>query len=423
MISILAFIVLLLIRVPISIVLGVTSIVYLVTSGNSGLLVSVPQRIYSGMESFSYIAIPLFMLAGELMNQGGITNRLIRFSQTLVGHFKGGLAYVNVIANTFLASILGSSLAQTAMMSRVMVPAMEKEGYKREFSTATTAASAMMGPIIPPSMIFILYSVGAGVSVGSMFLAGIIPGILLACSFIVLLIYYGYRLNLPKSDRKPVKEIITSFLQVIPALSVPTVIIWGILSGVFTATESAAIACLIAMLTGLFVYRELKIKNFPKILVNTALTTATVTLLIAMAKLFGLVLTFERIPQVMAEWMVTLTESPLMFLIIINIFMLLVGMVMDGIAALILLTPIIVPMALLYGIDPIHLGVILCLNVVIGSLTPPVGAGLFIASSVANVKLEHLVKSIAPFLIVALLVLFLITYFPELVLWIPSMSN
>ncbi len=229
MITLLAFVILLLIRVPVSIVLGVTSIVYILSSGNFELFYNVPQRIYSGMETFSLIAIPLFMMAGELMNYGGITTRLVRFAQAIVGHFKGGLAFVNVIANTFLASILGSSLAQTAVMSRVMVPAMEKEGYKREFSAATTAASAMLGPIIPPSMIFIIYSVGAGVSIGSMFLAGIVPGILLALSFILLIIYFGYTRNLPKSEKKPFKYVVTSFFQVIPALSVPAIIIWGIL--------------------------------------------------------------------------------------------------------------------------------------------------------------------------------------------------
>ncbi|WP_017727636.1 TRAP transporter large permease [Halalkalibacterium ligniniphilum] len=421
MITLLAFMILLLIGVPISIVLGVTSIIYIFTSGNIELISIVPQRIYSGMEAFSLIAIPLFMMAGELMNSGGITTRLIRFAQSIVGHFKGGLAYVNVTANTFLASILGSSLAQTAMMCRVMVPAMEKEGYKREFSAATTASSAMLGAILPPSMIFIIYSVGAGVSIGSMFLAGIIPGILLAISFMLLIVYFGYRLNLPKSEKKPLKIVVSSFLQVVPALSVPTVIILGILSGVFTATESAAIACVIAIIAGLFIYKELKISDFPKILINTTLTTATVTLLISMAKLFGLVITFERIPQLLAEWMTTLTDNPLVFLLLVNLFVLIVGMFIDGIAALIIITPIIVPIALLFGIDPIHFGIILCLNIVIGSLIPPVGAGLFIASSVANVKIEILVKAVLPFLAVALFVLLIVTYWPDLVLWLPQM--
>ncbi|PLR83456.1 C4-dicarboxylate ABC transporter permease [Bacillus canaveralius] len=418
-----SFFSLLFLRVPIFIVLGATSIIYIFSTGNNGLFDSVPQRLFSGVDNFSLLAIPLFMLAGELMNYGGITSRLINFAKAIVGHYKGGLAYVNVVANTFLASILGSSLAQTAMMSRVMVPAMEKEGYQREFSTATTAAAAMLGPIIPPSMIFIIYSIHAETSIGRMFIAGIMPGILLALSFILFIIYYGHRHNLPKSDKQSLKQIRASFYQVIPALSVPVIIIVGILSGIFTATESAAIACLIAILAGALFYRELKLKELPKILINTATTTATVTLLIVTAKLFGLVLTFERIPQLITEWMVTLTDSPLVFLLIVNLFLLLVGMFLDGIASLILLSPILIPVAMAFNIDPIHLGVVMCLNIVIGSLTPPVGAGLFVASSIAEVKLETLVKAIWPFLAVSLVVLALITYFPQLILWLPNMVS
>lgn len=421
MVVAIVFIGLLLLQIPISIVLGMTGISYILTSGSFGLLQSVPQNIYSGLESHGLLAIPLFMLAGELMNFGGITTRLIRFSKTVVGHYKGGLAYVNVLANMFLASILGSSLAQTAVMSRVMVPAMEKEGYKREFSAATTAAAAMLGPIIPPSMIFIIYSVGSGTSIGAMFLAGIMPGILLAASFIALIAYFGYSLDLPKSPREPFKNVVVSFLKMIPALCVPGVIIFGILGGIFTATESAAIACFISFIVGFLLYRELKFKDIPNILVNTAVTTGTVTFLIAMAHLFGLVITFERIPQMITDWMVTLTQSPLVFLLLVNIFLIFVGMVMDGIAALIILVPIVVPLAVEFGIDPIHLGIVICLNMVIGSLTPPVGAGLFIASSIGEVKYERLVRAMWPFLLIALVNLIIITYWPQMVLWIPDM--
>ncbi len=421
MAAILVFVVLLLISVPISIVLGITGISYIFASGNTMLLASVPQNIYGSLESHGLLAIPLFMLAGELMNYGGITTRLIKFAKSIVGHYKGGLAYVNVIANTFLASILGSSLAQTAVMSRVMVPAMEKEGYQRDFAAATTAASAMLGPIIPPSMIFIIYSVGSNTSIGAMFLAGIMPGILLAVSFILLIAYYGYKHNLPKEEREPLKNVVISFFQVVPALLVPGIIIFGILGGIFTATESAAIACFVSVIVGFGFYRELKIKDLPSILVNTAVTTGTVTFLISMASLFGLVITFERLPQMIADWMTTLTDSPIVFLLLVNIFLLLVGMVMDGIAALIILVPILAPLAPVFGVDPVHLGVVICLNMVIGSLTPPVGAGLFIASSVGEVKFETLVKRIWPFLFVAFINLIIITYWPDLVMWIPHM--
>ncbi|WP_066152143.1 TRAP transporter large permease [Halalkalibacter krulwichiae] len=421
LIALFVFIVLLLLRIPIAIVLGITSISYIVISGSLGLLNTVPQRLYSGLESYGLLAIPLFMLAGELMNSGGITKRLVRFAKVLFGHYRAGLAYVNVVANMFLASIIGSATAQIAMMSKVMVPSMEEEGYKRSFAAATTSAAALLGPIIPPSMLFIIYGVQSGTSIGTMFLAGIMPGILLGLSFILLIMYIGYRQKLPKSEKEPLKNVFEASFKIIPALMVPGIIIVGIISGVFTPTESAAIACLLAIIVGFFLYRDLKIKDVPDILVNTAMTTATVTLLIAMANIFGWVLTFEGIPQMLAKTMTGITDSPLLFLLLTNLLLLLIGTVIDGIAALIILVPIFLPMINMYGIDPVHFGIIICINLTIGLLTPPVGAGLFIASSVGQVKIEALTKAIFPFLIVSFIVLLIITIWPEIVLWIPNM--
>ncbi|WP_428908482.1 TRAP transporter large permease [Niallia sp. Krafla_26] len=420
-IVLLIFILLLLLRVPISLVLGITSFVFLLVSNNTGMLINAPQRLYSSLENYGLVAIPLFMLAGELMNSGGITIRLVKFAQSFVGHFRGGLAYVNILANTFLAAIIGSAAAQIAMMSKIMVPAMEKEGYKREFGAATTAAAGMLGPIIPPSMLFIIYGVSSGTSIGDMFMAGIIPGILISISFVVLIAYIGYKEQWQSSEKILWKERGVSFVKVLPALLVPGIIIWGIVTGAFTPTESAGIACVIAILIGFLFYRELKWRELPKVMINTAISTAIVTLLISMANLFGMVLTFERIPQLIAEWMTSVTSSPLVFLLIVNVFFLLLGMLIEGIAILIILTPIFAPLLPQFGIDPIHFGVIICLNVTIGILTPPVGSGLFLASSLGNVKLESLVKAIWPFVVVSIIVLFLITYIPELVLYIPSL--
>ncbi len=422
-IAVIIFIALLLLRVPIAIVLGITSIAYIILSGNIVMLSTTPQRLYSGLESYGLLAIPLFMLAGELMNSGGITRRLIQFAKVMFGHYRAGLAYVNVVANMFLASIIGSATAQIAMMSRIMVPAMEKEGYKREFGAATTASAALLGPIIPPSMLFIIYGVSSGASIGHMFMAGILPGILLAISFIAVIIFIGYKHQLPKSEKEPFKNMISAAVNVLPALSVPGIIIWGILSGVFTPTESAAIACLIGLIVGFFIYRDLKINQLPQILVNTAITTATVTMLIAMANLFGWVLAFERIPQQVTEWMVTLTENPLIFLLLTNLLLLLVGTVIDGIAALVILVPIFMPLIATYGIDPIHFGIIISINLTIGLLTPPVGAGLFIASSIGEVKFETLSKAVWPFLLAAIIVLMILTVWDDLVLWIPSLVS
>ncbi len=419
-IALLLFIILLLLQVPIAFVLGITTIIYIIASANLGLMATAPQRLYSGLENYGLLAIPLFMLAGELMNSGGITRRLVTFAKTFVGHFRGGLAYVNVIANMLLASIIGSATAQIAMMSRTMVPSMEKDGYKREFGAATTAAAGLLGPIIPPSMLFIIYGVGSGASIGSMFLAGVLPGIILALSFVVLIAYTGMKQQWATHKRATMLEMGTSFVKVIPALLVPVIIIAGILSGAFTPTESAAFACVVALIVGFFFYRELKFKELPKIFINTAITTATIMMLIAMANLFGWMLSFEMVPQTIATWMTSLTENPLVFLLIVNIFLLFVGMFMDGIAALIILVPIFTPIIATYGIDPVHFGVIICINLTIGLLTPPVGAGLYIASSLGNVKLELLIKAIWPFLIASLIALTVITYWPDMVLWLPS---
>ncbi|MGA9226927.1 MAG: TRAP transporter large permease [Mesobacillus sp.] len=416
-----AFILFLIMGIPISLVLGMTTIVYFLVTGNTMLLDSTPQRLYSGMENFGLLAIPLFMLTGELMNSGGITNRLVVFARMLVGHVRGGLAYVTVIANMFLASILGSANAQAAMMSKVMVPEMEKEGYDREFASAITLASSIVAPIIPPSMIFIIYGTLSGTSIGGLFMAGIIPGIIFGLGFIALIAYMGYKHNFPRSERASFPEIWASFIKVMPALLVPVVITVGILSGAFTATESAAVASFIAFIVGLFFYKELKWKHLGKILVNTVIGTATVTFLIAMANLFGWLIAFEQIPQLIANSMLSISDNPFVFLLLVNLFLLLVGTLLDGIAALIILVPVFMPLVTGFQIDPIHFGVIICINLTIGLLTPPVGTGLFIVSSIAEVKFERLVKAVMPMLLLGIAMLFVITYWEQTTLFIPRL--
>ncbi|MER2108616.1 MAG: TRAP transporter large permease [Solibacillus sp.] len=421
-VAMIGFAVLLLLGVPIAYVLGLTTVIYIFVAGNIDLMLTVPQRLYTGMENYGLLAIPLFMLAGELMNSGGITKRLVNVAKGFIGHYRGGLAYVNVSANMMLAAIIGSATAQIAMMSRTMVPEMEKAGYSRPFSAATTAAAGLLGPIIPPSMMFIIYGVSSGTSIGDMFMAGVIPGIILGFSFMVLIAIIGMKEKWPTQPKATGKEMWKSFINVIPALLVPIIIIAGILSGWFTATESAAIACVVSLIVGTFLYRELKLSSLPAIMTNTAVTTAVITILISMANIFGMVLAFEQIPKQIAEWMVGLSDSTFVFLLLVNIFLLLVGMFMDGIAALIILVPIFMPLLAEYGVNPIHFGIIICINLTIGILTPPVGSGLFIASSLTNVKIGALVKALLPFLIVALLVLMLLTYIPVLTLWLPGLN-
>lgn len=418
-ITIAVFVILLILGIPISLVLGITTVVYFLINGQALLLESTPLRMFSGLENFGLLAIPLFMLMGEIMNEGGITTRLVNFAKLILGHFRGGLAYVTVVANMFLASILGSANAQAAMMSKVMVPQMEKEGYKREFAGAITLASSIIAPIIPPSMIFIIYGTLSSTSIGAMFMAGILPGILYGFSFMGMIAYMGYKHNFPKSERSSFKEIFQGILKTLPALLIPLIVVVGILRGIFTATESAAVACFLAIIIGLFVYRELDIKKFPKMLVNTVTNTATVTFLIIMANIFGWMIAFEQIPQLLADLILSFTESPWVFLLLVNVLLLIVGMLIDGIAALVILVPVLMPLVHALEIDPIHFGVIICINLTLGLLTPPVGTGLFIVSSMADIKFERLVKAVFPFIFVSVVVLLIITYIPNLVLFIP----
>ena len=420
-VTIAVFVLLLILGIPISLVLGITTVVYFLLNGQSILLDSTPLRMFSGLENFGLLAIPLFMLMGEIMNEGGITTRLVNFAKLLLGHFRGGLAYVTVVANMFLASILGSANAQAAMMSKVMIPQMEKEGYKREFAGAITLASSIIAPIIPPSMIFIIYGTLSSTSIGAMFMAGILPGILFGIVFMGMIAYMGYKQNFPKSEKSSFYEIINGTIKMLPALLIPVTVVIGILTGVFTATESAAIACLLAIIVGTVVYRELSFKKFPRMLINTVTNTATVTYLIIMANVFGWMIAFEQIPQLLANLILSFTESPWVFLLLVNILLLIVGMLLDGIAALVILVPVLMPLVHTLNIDPVHFGVVICINLTLGLLTPPVGTGLFIVSSMGDIKFETLVKSVFPFIIVSVVVLFIITYIPSLVLFVPEL--
>ncbi|WP_158738104.1 TRAP transporter large permease [Alteribacillus sp. YIM 98480] len=423
MIAAIAFFLLLLLGVPIAFVLGLTTLIFVISTGNIAVFESMPSRMYNGLQTFGLVAIPMFILLGEVMNRGGITERLIEFCQTILAHLRGGLAYVNVLANMALASIVGSANAQTAIMSKTMVPSMEKEGYKREFSTALTASSSIIGPLIPPSMPFIVYGVTAGVSIGSLFLAGIVPGIFFALGFSIAIYFIAKKQNLPTSEKSEWTHILKSTLNVLPALIIPVFILVGITTGAFTATESAAVAVFIAFLVGFFFYKQLKLKDLPKLFFQTVITSSAVTFLLATSNIFGWVLSVQRVPQMVAEVFLGLTENPLIFLLLINILLLIIGMVIDGLAALILLTPILLPIAVQFGVDPIHFGVIMVINLTLGLMTPPVGTVLFIASSTAKVKVETLIRSIAPFLIISFVILLIITYMPWTSLSIPTFFN
>lgn len=418
--AIIAFILTIIIGVPIAYVLGLTALVYVLTTADISLFASIPQRMSTAVQNYGLLAIPLFVFVGELMNSGGITSRLVHFAQVIVGPLRGGLAYVNVLANMFLASILGSANAQSAMMSRVVVPEMEKQGYRKDFSAALTASSSLLGPIIPPSLPFIIYGILAEVSITGMFLAGIIPGICLAAVFAILIFFLSRKYQFPKSAKSSFNEIVKRFMSVAPALLIPFLIFVGILSGAFTATESAAVAALIALIVGAFVYKELKWKDIPQMLMRTAITSSIVTFIVATASMFSWVLALERIPHMIGQFLIAIAGNEIVFLLLINILFILVGMVLEGTAAMIILVPILLPVAIQLGIDPIQFGIIVCINLTIGLITPPVGTVLFITSAASQVSIERLTIQLLPFLIAAIIVLLLITYIPPLTLWIPS---
>ncbi len=410
------FIAMLLIGVPISFVLTISAALYVWLSGNHTLYGSYMQQLFSGIESYGLLAIPLFMLTGELMNAGGLTRRLVAMARVFVGGFRGGLAYINLVANMLMASIMGSAVAQIAVMSRVMVPEMEKEGYDRAFAAALTAAGGLLSPIIPPSMLFVIFGVLAQIAIGDLFIAGIIPGLLLAGAFCLCIAVLGVFVDFPATPRSRREDDVRAILQGLPAGSIPLVIIGGIVSGLATPTESAALAVVAAFLIGRFLYGDLEFGALPAVLYETAVNSTVVTFLIAAANVFGWVLIYEQVPQIVAAWTAGLTDNPFVFMLLVNLLLLFVGMVIDGIAALIIVVPILMPIATtVFGINPYHFGVVVCINLVLGLLTPPVGAGLYVAASMADTQPGAIFRALLPFLLSTIAVLVLLSWQPALV--------
>jgi tripartite ATP-independent transporter DctM subunit len=403
--------------VPIAFVLLGTALAYIYISGNGVLFASFSQQLFSGIESYGLIAIPLFMLTGEIMFRGGLIRRLVGLASIFVSGLRGGLAYINLLANVMMASIMGSATAQIAIMTQAMVPEMERAGYPRDFAAATTAAGGLLSPIIPPSMLFVIFGVLGQIAIGDLFIAGIIPGLLLALGFIVVIALLGLVRSFPQGNWMTGREIARAAARGLPALLVPIIIVGGILFGIFSPTESAAAAALAAVLIGRFVHRELDLREFPDILFKTAINTTIVLFLIATANVFGWVIIFEEVPQRLTLWLTELTSDPLVFMLLVNLLLLMVGAFIDSIAALIIVVPLLLPIAQnSYGIDPIHFGVVVCINLVLGILTPPVGTGLFIASTLAKVSPGRIFVALAPFLLVTLLVLVLLSWQPWLVM-------
>lgn len=404
--------------IPIAFVLGLTSLVGLLYSGGVPLLL-IPKQMFSGTDSFPLLAVPFFILAGNLMNIGGITQRLIRFCNILIGFVRGGLALVNVVASMFFAGITGAAVADTSALGSILIPAMERERYDRDFSAAVTAASSTVGPIIPPSIPMVILGTVGELSIGALFLAGVIPGILVGLSLMGVAYVISCKRHYPKEGRKSLREFLHGLKDAFFALLMPALILGGILGGIFTPTEAAVVAVVYAFLVSGLVYRELRWKDLPKVLIDSMVTTSLIMFVIANSAILGWILANHQIPQAIAQIFLSITNDPWFLLLLINLLLLFVGTFMETTASLIILTPILLPLAVKVGIDPIHFGLVMVLNLVIGLITPPLGVCLFIACSIAKITLEQIVRAIFPFLIAAIGVLFLVTYVPDLALWLP----
>jgi C4-dicarboxylate transporter DctM subunit len=405
--------------VPIAFSLGLSSFAYIFFSDIP--LVIIPQKLYAGIDVFVLLCVPGFILAGNLMNKGGITERVVGFSNAMVGHIRGGLGLANIVASMIFAGISGTAVADSASLGAVLIPAMKKEGYEPEFACAVTASSSTIGPIIPPSLPMIIAGTLTGLSVAKLFIAGAVPGLLLGIGLLVVSYYISKKKNHPKGERVSWKERGRQFLGAFWALLMTFVILFGIVGGVFTPTEASVVASLYALLVGLFVYRGLTVRALPKILVDTAITTASLMVLIGLANLFGWILTSEQIPQLIANFLLTLTQNKYLILLLINILLLFVGTFMETIAALVILFPVLLKVAVGVGVDPIQFAIIAVLNLMIGLTTPPVGVCLFVTSTIGDISLGQISKAILPFLGVSLIVLMLVTYIPAISLFLPSL--
>ena len=414
--------VLLFINAPVFAAILGSSIFYFVTNDSLSWMMVV-QRTISGLESIPLLAVPFFVMAGVFMNYTGITSRMIRFAEVLTGHMPGGLAQTNVVLSTLMGGLSGSSLADAAMQSKILVPEMEKRGYGKAFSSAVTGASALITPIIPPGIALIIYGFVGNVSIGRLFLAGVVPGVM-TCLFMMVVVHFiskrrGY---LPIYEKRAgIREVFRAFREASWALFLPVVIVGGIRFGVFTPTEAGSIAILYALVLGTIVYREMTLKDLKTGLIETVTTTASIMLIIAAASSFAWILTWERVPQITANWVLTMVSSPGVFLLLINIFLLIVGMFIEGNAAMLVLIPIFMPMVQALGINDVHFGMVFIFNMAVGSLTPPMGTVMFTTCSITGAKIGDYIRESVPFYLVLLFCLILITYVPQISLFLPNL--
>ncbi|MEP7063123.1 MAG: TRAP transporter large permease [Betaproteobacteria bacterium] len=414
-----SFAVLIAIGVPVAYSLGIASVI-------GALWMDFPLsadmiQIGSGVNKFSLLAIPFFVLAGAIMAEGGIATRLVNFAAIFVGFIRGGLSLVNILASTFFGAISGSSVADTASIGSVLIPQMEKKGYPREYSAAVTASGSVQAILIPPSHNAVIYSLAAGgsVSIAALFVAGILPGLLLGATLMALCIYFARKRGYPKGDSIPLRHALKVTVDALWGLMTMVIILGGILSGVFTATESAAIAVIWAFFVTMFIYRDYRWKDLPKLMHRTVKTVSIVMILIGFAAGFGYIMTIMQLPQNISQFFATLSDNRYMILLSINILLLILGTLMDMAPLILIMTPMLLPVVKALGVDPVHFGMIMMVNLGMGLITPPVGSVLFVASAVSNRKIEAVVKAMLPFFGALLLVLIIVTYVPGISLWLP----
>ncbi|MDN4368990.1 TRAP transporter large permease [Citrobacter portucalensis] len=386
-------------------------------------LEAVMIQLTSGVNKFSLLAIPFFILAGAIMAEGGIARRLVNFAYIFVGFIRGGLSLVNIVASTFFGAISGSSVADTASIGSVMIPEMDKKGYPRDFAAAVTASGSVQAILTPPSHNSVIYSLATGgtVSIAALFIAGILPGLLLSLSLMVMCVAFAHKRGYPKGERVPFRLALKIFVDTLWGLMTVVIIMGGILSGIFTATESAAIACLWAFFVTMFIYRDYKWSELPKLMFRTVKTVTIVMILIGFAAAFGAVMTYMQLPMRITEAFTSISDNKYVILMCINIMLLLIGTLMDMAPLILILTPVLLPVTNALGIDPVHFGMIMLVNLGIGLITPPVGSVLFVASAVSKQKIEQVVKAMLPFYLVLFLVLMLVTYIPAISLFLPKL--
>ncbi len=417
----LSFVFLLAIGVPISYCIGISTVVTMLLSIQTmPALTTEAQRIATGLDSFALLAIPFFILAGQIMNQGGIARRLIDFAKAVLGMLPGGLAHVNIVASMLFGAISGSAVAAASAVGGVMAPQMEKEGYERSFGAAVNITAATTGLLIPPSNILIVYSLASGgVSIAALFLAGYLPGILVGLGLMGVAGVLAVRRKYPIMGRLPLKETFKKFVDAIPSLFLLVVVMGGIVAGFFTATEAAAVAVLYALILA-FIYREIKVRDLPQILLDASATTAVVLLLVGTSMGMSWIMAYVNIPQNLTATLVALSENKIVILLIINLILLSVGTFMDMTPAVLIFTPIFLPIAVELGIDPTHFGIIMVLNLCIGLCTPPVGSVLFVGVGVAETSITQVIRPLLPLYIAMVVALMIVTYVPWLSLWLPK---